>query len=319
MPPLQKTKNEKNTVTRERTSYSRSKRTEDILPEFSLPLGLSMVLTSALIFLRIEFDASTSWLYTFLPVQVFLLYQSILLMWGITQGQLLISKGEEEVMRTLSEKSIPFAKMVIYCGLFGFFAFLIDYLDSLDQSIVLEEKSLTPAFISLFISLLTYTVFSISLKVQRAQADRETLPTSIHSTDPNAPRSVSKALALVSSFIHSMVTVFFSFFVFCNGGMCYTIYISNLTSFFGVFGVSVIDLSDLMKPLTVLFVSISLISLFARERKILYPPFLLGVVGAILVLVNEFLEIHRGMMYAGNGMLIGGAIWNSRRHSILGN
>lgn len=37
--------------------------------------------------------------------------------------------------------------------------------------------------------------------------------------------------------------------VACQGGMCYTLYVSTFTSVLGAFGVTVIDMVDILRPL----------------------------------------------------------------------
>ena len=75
---------------------------------------------------------------------------------------------------------------------------------------------------------------------------------------------------------------------------------------------TVFDVNDLMFPLAVVFILISLCSLFWRKKSFLYPPFMLGVVSAVIIISSHIFEWGFLTMLTGNILMMVAAIMNSR-------
>lgn len=70
--------------------------------------------------------------------------------------------------------------------------------------------------------------------------------------------------------------------------------------------------TEFLLPLTAIFLAVVLIGLAFRARtRRGYVPFLLGVVGAVVVLAGKFALESSFLFYAGLGLLVGASLWNT--------
>jgi drug/metabolite transporter (DMT)-like permease len=70
-------------------------------------------------------------------------------------------------------------------------------------------------------------------------------------------------------------------------------------------------------PLCFLLLSYSVWTLYREKKSCTYKPFLLGLVGAVLIVLDNFilgerLNLYNAFSWAGNAFLIIGTIWASR-------
>ena len=97
----------------------------------------------------------------------------------------------------------------------------------------------------------------------------------------------------------------------CSGGACTGMYVSVLTSFFGAFGIAIVDLVPYLDGLSLALVLFTLYSLYIKKRNYLYAPFLCGLVGAICMVINFiFITQDKYLLYFGNLLLIVASFWN---------
>ena len=106
----------------------------------------------------------------------------------------------------------------------------------------------------------------------------------------------------------------------CANGQCFTIYSNTIASNLAAFGVSVTAINTYLIPLCFLLLSYSIWTLYREKRSCTYKPFLLGLTGSILIIMDNFLfgeslKLHNIPSWIGNIMLITGAIWASRDRS----
>lgn len=95
-------------------------------------------------------------------------------------------------------------------------------------------------------------------------------------------------------------------------GICSSLYASTLTSFLSSFGISVLDVTKCLWPVTALLLSITLYSLYYTHRSVLYAPFFLGVIAGTGVLLSQTVVDNGLLTWSSNALLIGAAIWNNR-------
>lgn len=98
----------------------------------------------------------------------------------------------------------------------------------------------------------------------------------------------------------------------CAGGVCNSLYVSTISAFFSAFGVPIFEYMHYFNFLVYIFMAVSLFSLYAVKNSWKYPPFLVSLIGAIMIIVDMQLFDLNYLTYVGNVMLIGSAIWNSR-------
>jgi len=130
----------------------------------------------------------------------------------------------------------------------------------------------------------------------------------------------STTTAFVGSLMAPILTYFSNMMIVCNAsaGTCTQIYMSTITSIFGAFGVTISDFSDYLFPVTVVLLLVSLFSLYINKRKILHPPFLLGVFSTFIIILSHFVETLWILLYVGNILMIVAAIWNARLNKFYG-
>lgn len=103
----------------------------------------------------------------------------------------------------------------------------------------------------------------------------------------------------------------------CANGQCFTIYSNTIASNLAAFGVSMTAITTYLVPLCFLLLSYSVWTLYREKRDCTYKPFLLGLTGAVLICLDNFvfgetLNLQNIPSWAGNAFLIIGTIWAGR-------
>lgn len=106
----------------------------------------------------------------------------------------------------------------------------------------------------------------------------------------------------------------------CANGQCFTIYSNTIASNLAAFGVSMTAITTYLVPLCCLLLAYSVWSLYKEKRSLAYKPFLLGLSGAILIIMDNFilgesLNLQNIPSWMGNAFLIIGTIWAGRDSS----
>ena len=96
-----------------------------------------------------------------------------------------------------------------------------------------------------------------------------------------------------------------------TSGLCSSLYASTLTSFLSTFGISVLDITKCLWPVTLLLLSVTLYSVYYTSRSMRYPPFLLGVLAAVGVVLSQTLIESWVLTWASNALLISAVLWNN--------
>jgi hypothetical protein len=100
----------------------------------------------------------------------------------------------------------------------------------------------------------------------------------------------------------------------CSGGACNSFYISTLSAFFAAFGISITHFIHYLNYLCVVLLLFSLVSLYSVKNSWRYGPFLLTLLGALMIGCDMFVYDMNVLNYVGNAGVIGSAYWNSRIH-----
>jgi len=98
----------------------------------------------------------------------------------------------------------------------------------------------------------------------------------------------------------------------CAGGTCNNLYISTLSTFFSAFGIPIFEYTHYLNYIVFFFIGLSLISLYSVKRSVIYLPFLLTLVGSLMILIDMIIYDLDFFTYIGNGLMIISAIWNSK-------
>ena len=95
----------------------------------------------------------------------------------------------------------------------------------------------------------------------------------------------------------------------CADGKCFVIYSNTIASQLAAFGVTVTSISSILIPLCCCLLTYSVWSLYRQKKSCTYKPFLLGLVGAFLIVFDNFLfgeqlQLRSIPSYIGNVSLI---------------
>lgn len=106
----------------------------------------------------------------------------------------------------------------------------------------------------------------------------------------------------------------------CANGQCFTIYSNTIASNMAAFGVSMTAITTYLIPLCFCLLSYSVWTLYREKRSCTYKPFLLGLTGAVLIVLDNFvlgesLNLQNIPSWAGNAFLIIATIWSGRDSS----
>lgn len=103
----------------------------------------------------------------------------------------------------------------------------------------------------------------------------------------------------------------------CAGGQCFTVGSNAISSNLAAFGVSVTGINVYLIPLCLCLLCYSIWNVFKTKRDPLYVPFLCSVLGASMIVLDNFVlgeqyHLHNIPSWIGNALLIGAALWSGR-------
>lgn len=75
-------------------------------------------------------------------------------------------------------------------------------------------------------------------------------------------------------------------YIICAGGACNSVYISTLSLFFSSLGISLVDWIPILNGLGFVFILIALFSLYSAKRSVCYPPFIVGSIASLFIIMN---------------------------------
>lgn len=106
----------------------------------------------------------------------------------------------------------------------------------------------------------------------------------------------------------------------CANGQCFTIYSNTIASNLAAFGVTVTSISTILIPICCLLLTYSVWCLYRERKDCCYRPFLLGLVGSILIVFDNFLfgdklNMHNIPSWIGNASLVIASLWAAKDNS----
>lgn len=108
-----------------------------------------------------------------------------------------------------------------------------------------------------------------------------------------------------------MLTILGNTIPICSGGACSSIYVSTITAFFSAIGISLTWIKYI-KYSAFCFIFISLFSLYSSKKSLFYKPFMISLLGSLIIVINLCFYESYFLLFGGNGLMIGAAFWNSR-------
>lgn len=106
----------------------------------------------------------------------------------------------------------------------------------------------------------------------------------------------------------------------CANGQCFVIYSNTIASNLAAFGVTVTSISTVLIPICLLLLAYSVWCLYRERRDWKYKPFLLGLTGSCLIVLDNFVfgqiwNLHNIPSWIGNISLIVASVWAAKDNS----
>jgi hypothetical protein len=276
-------------------------------------LYICLFLTSYFLYLKITDRFIALWRVTFYPIYVYLILKTLISFYLIIKNDNITSIQKEKHDILLNNLEISnllniyivstFFKFILYLLLICFVYNIHSFLDDRnDDFLIASFKFLIATTIWGFLYSIIRKIPQLKLKEQAKEENN------------------SIFVAFASSLLGPILTYFSNMMIVCSGGACTQIYISTITSILGAFGVTLSEISKYMFPITCILLGISLLSLYIKKKKILHPPFLLGVFSSILIILGKYYEktVLSKFILPGNILMIISAIWNARINKFSG-
>lgn len=209
-----------------------------------------------------------------------------------------------------------FFKMILSSFSFMGIYYLADYLDyKKDQSLIFSLYLIIGACVTFMIYYFLRQLSIFSIKRQLPQITSDGQIEMGETTQHSYVSFISTLTAPVLTYLSNMMIV-----CSANSGVCTQIYASTIASLLGAFGVTISDFSEYLFPITLVLLAVSLFSLYAKKKSLLHKPFLLGVFSCVLILVSHFNEQNNlyYLIYPGNILMVGAAIWNAKLNKFYG-
>jgi hypothetical protein len=145
------------------------------------------------------------------------------------------------------------------------------------------------------------SMFDIKVKLADGQADNEGM------------------VGFISSVLTPILTYCSNAMIVCSSsGVCTQVYMSTIASLLGAFGVTLSDFSEYLLPITIVLLGVSLVSLYIKKKSLTHKPFLLGVFASGLIMLSHVFDECSLLIWPGNLLMIGAAIWNARLNKFYG-
>ena len=276
-------------------------------------LYICLFLTSYFLYLKITDRFIALWRVTFYPIYVYLILKTLISFYLIIKNDNITSIQKEKHDILLNNLEISnllniyivstFFKFILYLLLICFVYNIHSFLDDRnDEFLIASFKFLISTTIWGFLYSIIRKIPQFKLKEQAKEENN------------------SIFVAFASSLLGPILTYFSNMMIVCSGGACTQIYISTITSILGAFGVTLSEISKYMFPITCILLGISLLSLYIKKKKILHPPFLLGLFSSILIILGKYYEktVLSKFILPGNILMIISAIWNARINKFSG-
>ena len=276
-------------------------------------LYICLFLTSYFLYLKITDRFIALWRVTFYPIYVYLILKTLISFYLIIKNDNITSIQKEKHDILLNNLEISnllniyivstFFKFILYLLLICFVYNIHSFLDDRNDEFLIAS----------FKFLISTTIWGILYSIIRKMPQ-------LKLKEQAKEENNSIFVAFASSLLGPILTYFSNMMIVCSGGACTQIYISTITSILGAFGVTLSEISKYMFPITCILLGISLLSLYIKKKKILHPPFLLGVFSSILIILGKYYEksVLSKFILPGNILMIISAIWNARINKFSG-
>jgi hypothetical protein len=277
---------------------------QSIIPE-SYFFSVSSLLTVFFIFQKVNDNLMAKWNACFYPIYVYFIVCFLSYFYKIVKSEISEENDNSGVIKIRN-----FDRAVLISNFFNLVNSPIQFLTIYYFAEHLDKRDDTYLFYSMYM-FMSYCVFHIiytflkRLDLFRLNIESQTITTN-HVT-------------FGSTFLTPLLTYVSNMMIVCNSsGVCTQVYMSTIASFLGAFGVTLSDLSEYLFPITIILLGVSLFSLYIKKRSFLHKPFLLGCAATTMIICSHIWESLYILMWIGNIIMIGAAIWNARLNKFYG-
>lgn len=177
-----------------------------------------------------------------------------------------------------------------------------------------NENAPTHKIFNTFVHLCTMglCLASILLFSEAKESELDPLPSLIPIFMIFLLHSVCRVLQEPPMFVTPMLNLLSPPLAVCTmSGSCSSFYISVVSSFFGAFGSSVVDLFVVLRPLSYLLLLVTLVSVYSTRRSFCALPFILALIACLVIIAGEIFEVFLALL-VGNIALVATVLWNNR-------
>lgn len=257
------------------------------------------IFTLLLTYAKNESDLYLKWPLIFIPTFLYLTIEIL-----IALKKLLFLEINEDLNVKAIEIKLTLmnnlAKIIMFTISLFFIYFLSEYFDFLDfppKEISSQDYSTTHLYILVFLFFVVYLIYSVMIS---SLAPKE------NTWDNN------EKINIVSILMNSLFSILGNTMTICSTGACTSIYVSTISTFFSAFGITIVDWLPYLKYSALIFILISIFSLYSARKSLIYMPFIVCVIGSTLIILSIFQFDNNYMLYSGNILMIIAAIWNAR-------
>ncbi len=119
-------------------------------------------------------------------------------------------------------------------------------------------------------------------------------------------------MSLITILINAIFSILGNTMTFCRTVACSSIYVSTMSVFFSAFGITIVDWLPYLRYSAVIFIIISIFSLYSAKKSLFYWPFIVCLCGSGLILASMIIGENSFMLFVGNILMIFAAFGNAR-------
>lgn len=275
-------------------------------------LGLSAFISTLLVMSKLRGGFNYRWEYALSPLELTLLGAGLWHLSELLRDHWTREQEEQtfSLQMYIHEQKVRLYDMAISTfDCFFYVVALFDLSEFLNRAELSGERH--PDADGLCYTLLIGCIVSMFLRINRSAHQKSIEMIDEEGEDYYNTWKKSTRFPVIGIFLNQIFNILGATTVVCAGGACNSIYISSLTLFFSSIGISLTDWLPFLNGLGFVFVIIALFSLYSAKKELTYPPFYLGSIFSLFILLDITGVFHHTiLLVAANVGMIGCSLYN---------
>lgn len=277
---------------------------------------LSVLITTLLVMSKLRGGFNYRWEYAFSPVSTTLLGSGIwhlILLYLERSAQAEHEKGSSFQVFIHQQKARLLDLVVSTLESLGLVVVILDLSEFLNR--VSSGKERHPTADRLCYSTLAFALVSLVLRLQRSAQAKSIEMIEEEGEEYYLEWRKNTRFPVVGIFLNQVFNLLGATTMVCAGGACNSLYISSITLFFSSIGISLTDWLPFLNGLGFVFVIVALVSLYSAKKSVLYPPFYLGCLFSLIILLEILGLFHSvPVLVVANVGMIGCSLYNLKNN-----